>query len=311
MMKRFTTTLMLSAAFMAQACGAPAEPQDTQTVQPVAVKTASDKLANNYDAPTSAWRDVDPENLILIDTAYGVIGIELYPEIAPNHTARIKALARSKFYDNVPFHRVIDGFMNQTGDGSNGDGTGDSDLPDLNQEFLFRRATDMALTLVNVQASNPEQPIDIGFYKAMPIASQPLNVASQTKDGKVGAFGLHCKGVTSMARTNDPNSANSQFFLMRAWAQHLDTKYSIWGNTVMGYEHLERPKIGAIGQVPGFVPDQMNTVRVAADLPDGERPKVQVMKTASPAFANYMKTKKKSDGTYPHICDIPVPSRTL
>ena len=114
-----------------------------------------------------------------------------------------------------------------------------------------------------------------------------------------------------MARTNDPNSANSQFFLMRAWAQHLDTKYTIWGNTVMGYEHLERPKVGAIGQDVGFVPDQMNTVRVAADLPEGERPKVQVMKTDSPAFSNYMKTKKKTDGTYPHICDIPVPSKTL
>ena len=304
MIKRFTTTLLVSAAFFASACSGSAN--DTKTEN-----TASSTKTETAAAVTAdGWRTVDPENLILIDTAWGVIGVELYPEIAPNHTARIKALARSKFYDNVPFHRVIDGFMNQTGDGSNGDGTGDSDLPDLQQEFLFRRRADMGFTLVNVQG-NEQQSIEIGFFKGMPVASQPLSAASETKDGNVGAFGLHCKGVSSMARTSDPNSANSQFFLMRAWAGHLDTQYTVWGNTVMGYEYLERPKIGAIGQDEGFVPDQMNTVRVAADLPEGERPQVQVMQTSSPAFKNHLKTKKKEDGTYPHICDIPVPTRTL
>lgn len=79
----------------------------------------------------------------------------------------------------------------------------------------------------------------------------------------------------------------------------------------MGYEHLERPKIGTSGQGLDFVPDQMNTVRVAADLPDNERPKVQVMKTSSPAFKNYLKSLKTAEGVYPDICDIIVPSRTL
>ena len=303
MMKRLTTTLLAGAVCFASACSggsADAKPED-QTATPSS-KAASDVAANG-------WRTVNPENLIVIDTAYGLIGIELYPEIAPNHTARIKELARSKFYDNVSFHRVIDGFMNQTGDGSNGDGTGDSDLPDLGQEFLFRRTADMGFTLVDVQGDE-QRSIEIGFYKGMPVASQPLRFTSETEDGNVGAFGLHCKGVTSMARTSNPNSANSQFFLMRAWAAHLDTKYTVWGNTVMGYEHLERPKVGTVGD-DGFVPDQMNWVRVAADMPEAERPKVQVMDTGSPAFTNYMKTKKKEDGTYPHICDIPVPSKTF
>ncbi len=303
MINRFTAGLFLTAACLIQACA----PDASKTDKASAITTPANAESQ---IPANAWRDVDPENLILIDTAYGVIGVELYPEMAPNHVTRIKTLARRKFYDNVPFHRVIDGFMNQTGDGENGDGTGGSDLPDLEQEFLFRRSADMAVTLVSSR-QNGEQSIDIGFFKAMPVASQPISLATQTPDNKVGAFGLHCKGVTSMARTNEPNSANSQIFLMRAKAAHLDAQYTIWGNTVMGYEHLERPKIGTSGQGLDFVPDQMNTVRVAADLPDNERPKVQVMKTSSPAFKNYLKSLKTAEGVYPDICDIIVPSRTL
>lgn len=304
MIKNFAAALLLSAAFTVSACAAEA-PQTNEDA--LAVSSNDSKAPNVAD---NAWRDVDPENMIVIDTAYGVIGVELYPEIAPVHAERIKALARSKFYDNVPFHRVIDGFMNQTGDGSEGNGTGDSDLPNLPAEFTFRRPTDMPVTLISSR-ENGGKSIDVGFYKALPIATQPISQAFLTKDGKVGALGLHCKGVTSMARTNDPNSANSQFFLMRGTAEHLDAQYSVWGNTVMGYKYLEKPKVGAVGEVPGFVPDQMNWMRVAADMPEDKRPRVQVMKTESAAFKTYLKTQKKSNGTYPDICDIVVPTRTL
>lgn len=255
--------------------------------------------------PETAWRQVDPENLIIIDTAYGDIGVELYPEIAPAHVKRVKTLARTGFYDNVPFHRVIDGFMNQTGDGANGDGTGDSDLPDLPGEFGFRRSQDMAVTLVSARGNENSQ-VATGFYKALPVASQPISQAILTKDGKVAAFGLHCPGVTSMARTSDPNSANSQFFLMRGIADHLDSQYSIWGSTVMGREHLTKFREGVVGQADGFVPDQMNTVRVASDLPEGERPTVQVLDTASDAFASWVATQEYDD-----VCDIEIPSRIV
>jgi peptidylprolyl isomerase len=78
---------------------------------------------------------VDPQNAILIDTKYGRIVIKLRPDLAPKHAERLKTLARDKFYDNVPFHRVITGFMAQTGDGQNGDGTGGSKYPNLPAEF--------------------------------------------------------------------------------------------------------------------------------------------------------------------------------
>ena len=111
-----------------------------------------------------------------------------------------------------------------------------------------------------------------------------------------------------MARTDDPNSANAQFFLMRDAYPSLNEQYSIWGNTVMGYEHVESPRVGAVGETDGFVPDKMNTVRVAADLPEGDRPTVQVMKTDSLAFKEFL--QRKASGKLPDICDIKVPSRT-
>jgi peptidylprolyl isomerase len=78
---------------------------------------------------------LDPQNTLLIDTKYGQVVIKLRPDLAPKHVERIKTLAREKFYDNVPFHRVISGFMAQTGDGARGDGTGGSKYPDLAAEF--------------------------------------------------------------------------------------------------------------------------------------------------------------------------------
>ena len=299
MMSRFLMGMALGAALFGQACAAETPDTTPANVTPAAMTTG-------FSAPDAAWRTVDPENLLLVDTKYGQIAVELFPEIAPKHVAQVKALARDGFYDNVPFHRVIDGFMNQTGDGSNGDGTGDSEMPDIAAEFDFRRGADMPFTLVTARKAGQGE-IGVGFYKSLPIASQPSSGAMFTKDQKVAAFGLHCKGVTSMARTSDPNSANSQFFLMRAKAEHLDTQYSIWGNTVLGYEYLERFRIGTTGEVPGWVPDQMNSVKVAADVSD--RPNVQVLKTDSPAFQNWLKTQKRADGTFPDICDIAVPTR--
>ena len=86
-----------------------------------------------------------------------------------------------------------------------------------------------------------------------------------TKDGKVEAFGLHCKGVTSMARTAQATRTvrTASSFLCAQSSEHLDTQYSIWGNTVMGYDLLEKPKVGTIGEVPGWVPDRMLQVDMA------------------------------------------------
>jgi len=263
-----------------------------------------------FVALDEAWRTVDPENLLIIETKYGDIGVELYPEIAPKHVTQIKVLSRQGFYNDVPFHRVIKGFMNQTGDGSKGDGTGDSDLPNIEPEFEFQRSADMpfyAITKQKIDNSN----IGVGFYKALPIASQPTVDSFITKVNSADAFGLHCKGVTSMARTADPSSANSQFFLMRAKNAGLDKKYSIWGSTVMGHEFLEKPIVGTVSDDPEFIPDRMDVVKIAADMPESERPKVQVLRTEHAAFKGWLETQRKADGTFPDVCDLSVPTRKL
>jgi peptidylprolyl isomerase len=314
MITRLTVSLFATSLLFSTSCAQETgtESQATNVDNEAMVVSTDTDAAPSIEVVASVsdadWRDVDPENTIQITTDYGTFVVEMAPEFAPLHVAQIKTLARQKFYDDITFHRVIDGFMNQTGD-PRGDGTGDSSLPDIKAEFTFRRAPDMPVVLVG-QAMSRAGEVGTGFYKSFPVATKPASQAILTKDGKVDAWGLHCPGTTSMARGgHDVNSGNSQFFLMRAEYTSLNTQYSIWGMTVWGNEDLTKIKVGTKGETEGFVPDRMNTVRVAADLPEDERIPVQVMKTSSRSFDNYLKTLKLENGTYPKACDIKVPSR--
>ena len=157
----------------------------------------------------------DAENTLILDLKSGPVVIELKPDVAPGHVARIKELARKGFYDGVVFHRVIPGFMAQTGDPT-GTGSGGSDLPDLKAEF------------------------------------------SATS---------HTRGTVSMARTNNPNSANSQFFICFGDAPWLDRQYSVWGQVVEGMDHVDAIKKGGEhnnGAISGE-PDKVLKARIEAD----------------------------------------------
>ncbi len=152
----------------------------------------------------------DPENTIVMETSKGQVVIELKPDVAPNHVARIKELAREGFYDNIVFHRVIDGFMAQCGC-PQGRGTGGSDKPDLAAEF------------------NDEH---------------------------------HTRGTCSMARAQNPNSANSQFFICFDEAGFLDKQYTVWGQVSEGMDNVDKIKRGE----PVHDPDYIVSMKVAADL---------------------------------------------
>jgi peptidylprolyl isomerase len=158
---------------------------------------------------------LDPQNTVLLDTTKGRIIIKLRNDIAPKHAERIKQLSRDGFYNNVPFHRVIAGFMAQTGDGQNGDGTGGSKYPQLKAEFS--------------------------------------NVP-------------YTRGVVGMARTSDPNSANSQFFIMYGDRPSLNGQYTVIGQVVSGMDAVDKLKKGpesANGAVTD--PDKILKMQVAAD----------------------------------------------
>ena len=151
----------------------------------------------------------DNDNTLILETTQGPVSIEMRPDLAPNHVARIKELVREGFYDGIVFHRVIDGFMAQTGC-PQGRGTGGSKLPNLPAEF------------------NAEP---------------------------------HVRGACSMARAQNPNSANSQFFIVFDDARFLDKQYTVWGKVIEGLENVDKINRGE----PPANPDKMIKVRVAAD----------------------------------------------
>ena len=164
----------------------------------------------------------DPENTIIMTLKDGEVVIELMPAIAPKHAERMKALARAKAYDNVAFHRVIDGFMAQTGDVEHANmaspaynarraGTGGSDLPDLPAEF-----------------------------SGIP----------------------HDRGTLGAARSQNPNSANSQFFINFKDNHFLNRQYTVYGRVISGMDVVDKITRGE----PPANPDRMITVRVAADV---------------------------------------------
>lgn len=163
----------------------------------------------------------DPENTILIELKDGTVAIELLADVAPHHCTRMKELARSGQYDNVCFHRVIDGFMAQTGDVANGNmendfdlgsaGMGGSELPDLKAEF-----------------------------SGIP----------------------HDRGTLGAARSMNPDSANSQFFINFADNHFLNRQYTVYGRVIEGMDHVDEIKRGE----PPSEPDRMISVKVAADV---------------------------------------------
>lgn len=160
----------------------------------------------------------DPENTILIELKDGTVTIELLPDVAPKHCERIKELAREGAYDGVVFHRVIEGFMAQTGDVENGKdggnlrmaGTGGSDKPDLPAEF-----------------------------SKLP----------------------HARGTLGAARSSNPNSANSQFFINFSDNDFLNGQYTVYGRVIDGMEHVDAITRGE----PPANPDKMISMKVAAD----------------------------------------------
>ena len=164
----------------------------------------------------------DPENTLVVETTKGKVVIEMMPNAAPDHVARIKELAREGAYDGVVFHRVIPDFMAQTGDVKFGKksgkdfnparaGMGGSEKPDLKAEFS--------------------------------------NIS-------------HVRGTCSMARSQSPNSANSQFFICFTDAPWLNKQYSVWGQVIEGMDNVDKIKKGE----PVSDPDSIVSIKVAADI---------------------------------------------
>lgn len=250
----------------------------------------------------SDWRTVAPENLLVIDTNRGRILVEMAPLAAPGHVERMRLLARNGFFDGIVWHRVIDWFMAQTGDPL-GTGEGQSAYPDLTGEFTFRRGPDMPFTPVADPMGGP-----VGFLGSLPIQTQPDDLMGRTGDGMVHAWGVYCPGVAGMARDDDPDSANSQFFLMRQAYPSLDKRYTAWGRVISGLDVARAIKTGEEPSGAVAAPqDVMTRVRVAADIPAAERPVARVLDTGSAIFASMIERTRAARGADFSICDLEPP----
>ncbi len=260
--------------------------------------------AAGQSAPAPAatdWRAVAPENLLVIDTSKGRILVELEPRAAPRHAERIRTLADQGFYDGLKFHRVMTGFMAQTGDPL-GTGAGGSELPDVAAEFTFRRGRDAGFAAVEGGASSGL----VGLVGSLPVQTQPDAQMMVTADFRVDASGLFCTGVLGMARSGDPNSANSQFFLMMGDNAVLNGQYTAFGRILQGLDVVRALKAGSDAE-DGRVtldPDTMTRVRTAAALPEAERPVARVLDARSAAFQARAAETRTARGRQFSVCDL-------
>lgn len=262
-------------------------------------KPAAAPAAPAAAAPTAAdWRTPRPEDVLVIDTNKGRIIFELVPEIAPQFTARVRELALARFYDGLTFFRVIDDFMAQTGDPENR-GTGQSDKPNVPAEFAFRRGPETPFALVADQSV-----AEVGFVKSVPVTTQSMALAPLTRDGKISGYALYCPGVGGAARGDDQDSANSQFFLMRAHYPALERRYTAWGRVISGLDVVRAIKVGEPVPDPQ---DRMTTVRVLTDMPEKDRPKIRVIDPAGPWFKAEIARAKAAGGANFSACDINIP----
>ena len=245
------------------------------------------------------WRTPDPDNLLVIDTDKGRIIAELTPEAAPNTVARVKTLARQHFYDGQSFFRVIDGFMDQTGDPKN-DGTGGSTLPDVKAEFTFRRDRNSSF----VPVSEPSGAVE-GLAGVLPVESQPNAIMALTNDGKASSWPLFCPGVLGFARSASLDSGNSQFFFMRATYPALEKRYTGFGRVVSGQDVVNAIKVGEPVAAPQ---DRMTRVRLADDLPPGEAVHVRVLDPTKAAFKVLVARQRDEKGADFSVCDLTLPS---
>jgi peptidylprolyl isomerase len=247
---------------------------------------------------TADWRALDPENTLVVDTTKGRVLVELAPDLAPKGVERIRILARERVYDGLQFHRVIDGFVAQTGNPNNRDG-GVSKHPDLPPEFSFR--IDPAIATVVVDRSDARE----GFVGATPFQAVSAGEQRSRGDGRLRGWGAYCPGVMGMGRQADPGTANSEIFFMRAPARRLDHEYTVVGRIVSGLEAVSTVAVGE----PPKVPDLMLKVRVMADLPAADQPKVEVLKAPGPAFQKAVADLKRLKGADFSVCDVPVRTR--
>lgn len=270
---------------------------------------AGSAFAGPADDPAN-WRKIDPENLLVMTIKGEEVLIEMRPDFAPKHVERIRKIVRDGNWDKLPFHRVIDDFMAQGGE-----------TYAIYQIYPRYGMLKAEFTFARKPAAQPVKWFgkslagdQFGWLDGFVVQGQPDAVAAISDPPVAKTWALHCSGIASMARTPDPNSAETQFFLMRhprvgpREDGGLDAEYTIWGRALTGLETIRSIKAGAEeddGVLAPGVADKLTKVVVAADMKPHLKPTVYVQRTDGPAFAAKFGTTTAT--TPSEACDVPQP----
>ncbi len=257
------------------------------------------------------WRKVDPENLLVMELETGRVAIALYPEIAPRSVARIKERVRAGFYDGLSFYRVVENFVAQGGIGEGS--PPHRRQPPLKAEFTFPAAH--ARPFTPVQKPEIFAP-ETGFWRSLPIGRDP-------KHGR--AWAIHCPGTFALARDADPDTSRSEFYITIGEApRHLDRNLTVLGRVIAGLRFVQAAPRGDPDVNYGVIPDgrprlRILHARIAADIPEADRPVFHVMRTDTPTFRRRIAAQRARDNPfwvvrpkpYLDICTVPVPVQPI
>ncbi len=249
-------------------------------------------------ALTPDWRDVSPENLILIETQYGDIIVELNPDFAPNHANQFRQLVRDDVYNGIRFYRVIDGFVAQGG---------------LREDELIEPFP----TLINEN----DRPLSEATFVPLgnadlfaPMVGHIDGFAVGRSETLESEWLLHCPGALAMARDTDPDSGSTEFYIVLDAQRYLDRNLTVFGRVIDGFEFVQKLKRGERATENGVIqaPDQgdeIMSMTVAADMDAAIRPNYQVQRMPSQAFedAKTAKRVREEDFFYrkpPEVLDI-------
>ena len=246
------------------------------------------------------WREVDPENLVFMDLHEGRVAIELNPRFAPRTVRQFRTLVRERFYDGLPFYRVIDGFVAQGGDGSD---LGEySDVPLIPAEFEIGFDADLPF----IAAQEKDLFADVtGFIDGFAVA----------RDRAAESVWLtHCPGVVAMARNEGPATSRTDFYIVIGQApRYLDRNMNVFGRVIDGMDVVQRIRRGPAGE-NGIIRDDAASSRIvrmtlAADVPEEERLNALVVDTGHAAFREMLEQRRDRRAKFffrkpPEVLDV-------
>ncbi len=281
--------------------------QETDKKMDVVPKPTPTPISVNTGMKGDGWRKISPDNLVLIETKFGQIVIELNPEFAAGHVQRFQDMVKARAYNGQSFYRVIDGFVAQ-----GGINTIDEKWPPIEIEVeqpLGDASNIQLLGNDDLFAS------EVGFQNGFAVG---LDRALDKK------WLLHCPGALAMARDSDPNTGGTDFYIVLDAQRYLDRNLTVFGRVISGMEYVQKLQRGDKDVAGGVIQapkkgDEIISAKLASELDASEQPNYEVMRTETSAFMNSINSKRvKSDpfffNTPPQVvdvCDVDVPTELV